>query len=763
MSDPHLPADARKAAALVALALAAVYHPLWAGRSLLSRDVGSWTAPARWLVREALARGRLPAWCPWEGIGFPVAADPLFATFYPPSLVTLPLPLAWGTSLYLFAHVALGAAGTFSLARRLGALPIAAAVGALAWALSGVTASEWDGGVRLLPAAWFPWAAAAAWSLVGAARAGTSVAGPALGLGVAGAMMALSGEVFVALMGAMAALTGAAAALLTDGPAWDASARRRLAVGGAGAGALAAALSAPSWLPAVALVGATPRGESFESASRVGWSLHPALLVDLAVSRATLDALVSRGDAAAAALLGGVQLYPAVYLGAAALALAALAPTRRARSPWLPFAALAALGLALALGRHLPAHAIFTAVARPFARMRSPAKFLLLTHFAVAALAALGADRALRGGAWTRRLGAVAVAVAAAVGVLVVAVPRELAPHVAVGAARALLTLGALALALRSMPTLGERAGLALAALVALDLGAFTVSVQQWEDGAAQTARAPLAARLRALPDASRRGPAPVRLWRSPAMDQVSVPDAGASVTAQRRALLRPKFNLDLGVGVLPGYEVAVSGDVDRLARAGRAAPLRLLSIDHALTRSSAPPGMRLVEEVAPGARLFSVDAPLPRAFVAHAAVADAAPDRLSHLVEEPVLTGALVTLAAAELARVPRRTPAPPSPCAVVGYAPGEVSLRCEAAADGVAVWVEQWASGWRASVDGRDAPVLRVDRVMLGVPVRAGVRAVSLRYETPRMGAALGLAALGSAAAAAAWWRARRASVST
>jgi hypothetical protein len=57
----------------------------------------------------------------------------------------------------------------------------------------------------------------------------------------------------------------------------------------------------------------------------------------------------------------------------------------------------------------------------------------------------------------------------------------------------------------------------------------------------------------------------------------------------------------------------------------------------------------------------------------------------------------------------------------------------------------------------------VLRVNRVMLGVPVRAGVRAVSLRYETPRLGAALGLAALGAAAAAAVWWRARRSRVST
>ena len=57
--------------------------------------------------------------------------------------------------------------------------------------------------------------------------------------------------------------------------------------------------------------------------------------------------------------------------------------------------ALAALGLLLALGRHTPVHAVFRRVILPFAYMRSPEKYLVVTSTAVAVLAGLGAERLL--------------------------------------------------------------------------------------------------------------------------------------------------------------------------------------------------------------------------------------------------------------------------------------------------------------------------------------------------------------------------------
>ena len=43
----------------------------------------------------------------------------------------------------------------------------------------------------------------------------------------------------------------------------------------------------------------------------------------------------------------------------------------------------------------------------------------------------------------------------------------------------------------------------------------------------------------------------------------------------------------------------------------------------------------------------------------------------------------------------------------------------------------VENWDAEWRATVDGRDAPVLRGNGTLITVPVPAGARELALRYE--------------------------------
>jgi uncharacterized membrane protein YfhO len=67
----------------------------------------------------------------------------------------------------------------------------------------------------------------------------------------------------------------------------------------------------------------------------------------------------------------------------------------------------------------------------------------------------------------------------------------------------------------------------------------------------------------------------------------------------------------------------------------------------------------------------------------------------------------------------------------------------------------------GWRATVNGRAAPVERVEAVHRGIALAAGRSAVTLVYEPPGLRAGLVVAGLGMAAAAAAAlprrWRAR------
>ncbi|MFO0627058.1 MAG: YfhO family protein [Polyangiales bacterium] len=738
------------AAGAVAAALTAVFHPVLLGRSIYHRDLALWLAPARAMVRAAMARGALPGWSPWEGIGFPIAADTLYATFYPLALLTLPLPLGWGETVYLLLHVLLGGAGLAALARRAEASPHARAAGALTWMLTGLTCSEWSTGARLPAVAWIPWACAFAWDLTRGAVTGDRLLRPALALGLVGAMLLLSGEVYVAVMAAIPALAlAAAAAARAPRPeeALDRPAAQRVGDGGrrrAGARALGAELG-----PRARARGWHRRAGAMSAAAVDRWSLPPILLADLLVPRGLIAQWIATHDPALTARIGEHVFYFGLYAGATALALACLAPRRRGAAVAWTAAALVVLGVLFALGPATPALAVLRAVVRPFAHMRTPQKFLLVAHTPFALLVALGAERALRGA----RLHAMALypAVLALATLAVHRVSPAATPAFAASAAGALVRVGlvvaALALARRT-----PRYAAALTLVVALDLGLGAWRVFAWD---ASPHRAPpaLAAMAHAAAPAGAGGP--TRLWWSSRIRYAP----GADGDAEARALLAPKTHVGTGIAVVPGYDAAIAEEVDRLAYSGRLGAVRLLAADLALAASPTLPGLTHVAALRPDVHLHRVNAPLPRAFVAHAAVEDPEGGRLWHLLEEPLLAGAQIALRRNDLARLAARTPRPPSACAFARWAAGDVTLRCDARAAGVAVLAEQYSPGWQATVDGGAARVLRVNRVMLGVPVDAGAHTVRLRFVVPWQRASLALAGLGVVIALGLYLRARRA----
>lgn len=737
------------ALAVVAAAVTAVFHPLLLGRLIYHRDIALWLAPARATVREALSRGALPGWSPWEGIGFPIPADTLYATFYPLALLTLPLPFGWGEMLYLLLHVLLGGAGLAALARRAGASPHARAAGVLAWMLSGLTCSEWSTGARLPAMTWLPWACAFAWDLSRGAVTGAPLTRPTLALGLAGGMLLLSGEVYVAVMAAIPAVALALAAASTVPRAVTTPVSlRRSALAVMGSAALALALAAPSWLPAVALVGGTARSGAMSAATLDHWSLPALLLADLLVPRGLIARWIATHDPALTSRIGEHIFYFGLYAGATALALACLAPRRRGAAVAWTATALVLLGVLLALGPATPLLGALRATVRPFAHMRTPQKFLLIAHAPFALLVALGAERALRG----ERLRAMCI-YPAALGLAALAVHRASpasTPAYVFSAAGALLRVGLLLTAI-ALARRGPKNAVALSLVVALDLGHGAWTVFAWD---ASPHRDP--PRLAAMAHAaapSREG-GPTRMWWSNRIRYAP----GADSDAEARALLVPKTHVGTGIAVVPGYDAAIAEEVDRLGYSGRLGAVRLLAADLALAASPTLPGLTHVATLRPGVHLHRVDAPLPRAFVAHAAVEDPEGARLWHLLAEPVLTGAQIALRRNDMALLPSREPSPSSACRFTLWAPGDVALRCRAREAGVTVLAEQFSPGWHATLDGHEARVLRVNRVMLGVPVAAGEHTVHLRFETPWRHASLGLAVLGIAAALGLFVRSRR-----
>lgn len=116
----------------------------------------------------------------------------------------------------------------------------------------------------------------------------------------------------------------------------------------------------------------------------------------------------------------------------------------------------------------------------------------------------------------------------------------------------------------------------------------------------------------------------------------------------------------------------------------------------------------------------------------------------------------------------------APPEPCSLRSWRPGEISLRCPSLpAPGVAAIASAWAPGWQVTVDGAAAPPLRVEAILRGValPAREPGAATSShvilwRYRPVAWPLAAALTALGLAGLAgllALAWRARLASATS
>jgi hypothetical protein len=191
----------------------------------------------------------------------------------------------------------------------------------------------------------------------------------------------------------------------------------------------------------------------------------------------------------------------------------------------------------------------------------------------------------------------------------------------------------------------------------------------------------------------------------------------------------------------------AREGESLSFARAGDPQVLDLFAVNYLIVpASSAPeslPGFRrTVANAATSsgamATLFERDQPVPYARLIPAAAVPASTGQIASTVVDPRFAIDRVVLleSAPGIVRgaIPNPLP-PPSDVAVsvAEWRPGAMRLRLASAAPDASYLLvsENWDAEWRASVDGKDARVLRGDGTLITVPVPAGAREVVLRYE--------------------------------
>jgi hypothetical protein len=354
---------------------------LFGGAVFYKRDVHlAWHPQVEAFVR-AVAGGSWPVWDPTQGFGTPLLADPSAQILYPFTWLNLViLPWTYYTVFVAF-HAWFSACGMAALARAHGLSPLAAFGAGALWLTSGPFISLFDLWHHFTGACWMPWVVLAAHHAFERPGLRNTVL-----LGLATGMLLLAGSADVAAMTAVVA----AGLLLGVQLTWRAATRRadiQRAAAAAGAAAIAVGLSSALWLVAAAEAATGAQRWNLAEATRTYWSVHPLGMLET-LSPWLFTALSLSAEWRAAMTESREPFLVALYLGIGTWTLAAFALRRDRRVAVL--AVLAVAALLFALGRHAPFYSIALPPLRVF---RYPVKAMILAAFAVSLLAGHGLER----------------------------------------------------------------------------------------------------------------------------------------------------------------------------------------------------------------------------------------------------------------------------------------------------------------------------------------------------------------------------------
>ena len=707
----RLPPDALALGAL-ALAVAAFFWPLLCGRYWIPRgggDLVSFLWPTWRFAARSLREGVLPLWNPTLYAGAPFAADNQSCLFYPVNLLVF---LLLGEPSYgvmeglVVLHVLMAGAFTYALLRDQGLTPTAAAFGGLAFALSDLFVTHLGNLNLVATIAYLP----ALLLLADRAFARRSP-GWAAGAGAVLAVAALAGHgqmlLFLGLALALLAFYRLGEGLRLGGRAAAQVVGLAALVVGVGVAGAAVAL-----YPAYELTGHTARAAlSWPEATRFSlpWRALVGLVVPGYYGRG-VDAFWGPWDRVEVGYLGVLPL---------ALAGAALVAGRRgSRFPLAYFALLALFGLALALGGNTPLYRLLHAL--PGLRgLRAPARAVVLADLGLAALAARGLDA----------LGQCRRARWAALGVLVLAGGLALALARGVGvppahlAAARRASLGAALVAGAGLVWLGAMGrwgrwrwlGGVAVAILAIDLVASGSKAEiEPHDPRMGYRHEQVVAWLRGQEGLFRIDSSAARAWQPDAAAVHGLYDIGGVANP-------------LNLGAYETYRWSIGARGDRL--------YSLLGVKYVLSDKGSAPGDRRLVPVyteAPEVDVYLNTTAYPLAQLVYGATQVEGPAAALSAVHAAGFDPAETVV----LEERPQAVGPPgdgPRSLGFIEYATNRMALWVSTPAPAYLLLSEVYYPGWRASVDGQPARILRADYLFRAVYVPAGAHEVRLWFSPP------------------------------
>ena len=715
------------------LAAAALIPPaVWLAPAILRkqapsfRDQADFFFPLKLYTADRLRAGHIPLWNPLSGVGEPWLANAQSGVFYPPTwLFLLPGP-ALAAGLFLILHFGIAAWGTWRFCKEEGVSDAGALAGAAVFAGSGTAASlaaYWNhfGAFAYLP------------GILALARSGLRTRGAAAALAALVGLQAMSGSPELSALTIFLAAVFAFARREEPPTGWRETTpgqTRRRALG-----AILAGLTLSAWalVPLAELALRSERRAAFPAAEREVGALHGG---------AVPSAFGISEDWSGSFFLASLYLGPAVLVaGAAALA------DRERRG---------LVGLLLAVG---VGGILLAAAAPPGAwiraipgldRIRYPAKALVSTLFAAAALTGLGFDalRFLPG----RRVRGILAGLSIGLGGAALAWPGHEMP-VRLAASGAAIFLAGLVTVRVSRPAVGAffAAAAALALVASYALGNRPLfrfvpeeEIRRRPDSVDFLAKLP----GRTLtPSMTALAPWVSRDWTF-----------DTAMARRQREALMGYTNLLEGVRTLRTAAALPTEGARRLADAVDAAPDPSVPGGLASARvlwTPFPPGTLGSRKVGDFFR-----APLnpyrPRvSFASEYSVEPDAGRAWARAVREGD-GGRRVFVSADPALAAPQPEPGG-GKYVVAGIAaedPERVTAEVSADRAGLLVLTDLAYPGWTARVDGKPVPILAADGYFRAVAVDAGSHRVEFRYRPISFfaGAAISAAAL---LALVVWWR--------
>ena len=742
----------------------------------------------RAFFHRALVSGEAPWWAPHILAGYPIVADPLTMTFYPPAL--LMDVVAWRETLlpyyalevFAVAHVLWAALGTYALARVLWRSRFGALVAALAFAFGGFFAWHLPHLSLLVALSWLPWvllgyrqvlrAGWRWWVPLTALMYGLSIlAGHAqttlqttvilIGLGIAVASVRVHRYVSDRLKEPSTSepagrwFVSWAAALLREAmPLWQA-----LAIV-----ALGASLAAVQLLPSLELAGYTERQRLTYEQATVS-SLRPHWLVTMVLP----NLFSARGPAPYWG--SGDPAETNFFVGLVPLFLAVLGwvnaePRRRPLVALL--AGSGAVMLGLAFGDLGWLHRLAYDFVPGFDRVRRPVNFAAWAILALALLAAYGGGMLEREHAarasflqWLRvALAVVGVGLVAGVVVLVASsqastreIVEEVLDDLMIAGLVLVLTSGVLKVGERGA-RLGRLAAVVLLVIVAVDIARVTANASYRQHRRSPDsyigldwAGSPDDSLVRWLLD--RRDEALPDRFRILPLEAGSIWENGPLVweidSASGYSVLWPVWYRDL-------FVAATAGRAERLLDLlGVRYVLSSKSLEELFTAEEAK-SFRLVRDGS--VRIYENADAWPRVWLAACAIPLSRDAQIPYRSDGSGTVGQTVVLDADTPIPVDMLCSAGESnsglldgSAEIVEYTNTRVSVRVRTQRSALLVLMDTFYPGWHVTVDGADAPLYRAEHAFRATLVPPGDHTVVFRYvaQPLRRGAIVtGLAAL-------------------